>query len=127
HNGGFEAFESFDRKLLFYSKWQADEIWRIPIPGGQESLFLKGVEQRYWAVVKGIYFVAIECSEPFVKFIDFAAPGSFMLSLAVPLLWARRHKGGASTPVHAKGGSGAQHATARMKRVDRVFGSENQI
>jgi Tol biopolymer transport system component len=72
HNGGFEAFESFDRKFLFYSKWEP-EIWKIPIAGGQESLFLKGVEPRYWAVAdKGIYFVATEDNEPFVKFIDFA-------------------------------------------------------
>ncbi|HEX2520475.1 MAG TPA: hypothetical protein VHP35_00015, partial [Terriglobia bacterium] len=74
HNGGFEAFESFDRKFLFYSKWEpTGEIWKIPIAGGQESLFLKGVERRYWAVAdKGIYFVATEDNEPFVKFIDFA-------------------------------------------------------
>jgi Tol biopolymer transport system component len=75
HNGGFEAFESFDRRSLFYSKWgePGDEIWKIPIAGGQESLFLKGVERRYWAVAdKGIYFVATEASESFLKFIDFA-------------------------------------------------------
>ena len=73
-NGGFEAFESFDRKFLFYSKRDPrDEIWRMPIVGGQESLFLKGVEPRYWAVAdKGIYFLATEGSESFVKFIDFA-------------------------------------------------------
>ncbi len=75
-NGGFEAFESFDRKWLFYSKWDpSDEIWRIPIAGGPESLFLnlKGVERRYWAVAdKGIYFLATEGSESVVKFIDFA-------------------------------------------------------
>ena len=71
--GGFEAFESFDRKLLFYSTWKPpDEIWTIPIAGGQESLFLKGVEHRYWAVAEeGIYFVATEGNEAFVKFIDF--------------------------------------------------------
>ena len=71
--GGFEAFESFDRKFLFYSTWKPpDEIWTIPIAGGQESLFLKGVEKRYWAVAEGgIYFVATEGNEAFVKFIDF--------------------------------------------------------
>ena len=38
--GGFGAFESFDRKWLFYSKWNpSDEIWRIPIAGGPESCF----------------------------------------------------------------------------------------
>jgi WD40 repeat protein len=70
----FEAFESFDRTLLFYSKPDpADEIWKIPIAGGQESLFLKGFQYRYWAVAdKGIYFLATEGSESFVKFIDFA-------------------------------------------------------
>jgi Tol biopolymer transport system component/DNA-binding winged helix-turn-helix (wHTH) protein len=73
-NGGFEAFESFDRRFLFYSKWDPrDEIWKIPVAGGQESLFLKGVECRYWAVAdKGIYFLTTEGSESFVKFIDFA-------------------------------------------------------
>jgi Tol biopolymer transport system component/DNA-binding winged helix-turn-helix (wHTH) protein len=62
HNGGFEALESFDRKFLFYSKRDPpDEIWKIPVAGGQESLFLKGVEPRYWAVGdKGIYFLATE-------------------------------------------------------------------
>ena len=35
-------------------------------------MFLKGVERRYWAVAdNGIYFVATEDDEPFVKFIDF--------------------------------------------------------
>jgi eukaryotic-like serine/threonine-protein kinase len=73
-NGGFEAFESFDRKFLFYSKWDpGDEIWRLPIAGGQESLFLKGVERRCWAIAeKGIYFVATERNGSFVQFIDFA-------------------------------------------------------
>jgi hypothetical protein len=73
-NGGLEAFESFDGKFLFYSKWKPDdEIWKIPIAGGPESLFLKGVERRYWAVAdKGIYFVATEEGESFVKFIDYA-------------------------------------------------------
>ena len=52
-NGGFEAFESFDRKFLFYSTWKPpDEIWKMPIAGGQEALFLKGVERRYWAVAE---------------------------------------------------------------------------
>jgi hypothetical protein len=72
-HGGFEAIESFDRKFLFYSKFQrADALWRIPISGGQESLLVKGVEPRYWAVAEeGIYFAATEGGESSIKFIDF--------------------------------------------------------
>ena len=45
---------------------------RFPFAGGQESLFLRGVEKRYWVVAEGgIYFVATEGNEAFVKFIDF--------------------------------------------------------
>ena len=72
--GGWEALESLDGKFLFYCKAHGStEIWKVGISGGEESLFLKNVAYRYWAVAKqGIYFIADADRVPCVKFIDFA-------------------------------------------------------
>ena len=61
-NGGFEAFESVDGKLLFYVKTSNERgLWSIPVAGGQERLILEPVRQSYWAVAgKGIYFLDLD-------------------------------------------------------------------
>jgi serine/threonine protein kinase len=79
-NGGFEAQESNDGKLLYFVKdGVADSkarnyekgsrpggLWQMPSGGGEEKLLLASVAHSYWAVAdKGVYFV---------DFTDGAAP-----------------------------------------------------
>lgn len=58
-NGGFEAFESPDGRILYYVKSVSSQgLWSVPVEGGQEALILEPVWQSYWSVAdKGIYFV----------------------------------------------------------------------
>ena len=49
--GGMQAFESFDGKLVYYLK--GGGIWRVPAAGGEEVLILDQVEWNSWAIVKG--------------------------------------------------------------------------
>jgi hypothetical protein len=37
HHGGFAAFESYDAKTLFYSKFDGGGIWSTPVGGGGEE------------------------------------------------------------------------------------------
>ncbi len=57
--GGREAFESFDRKFVYYTKgFGIPGIWRVPTTGGEEMSVLEEPLQGFWALVKnGIYFV----------------------------------------------------------------------
>ena len=59
--GGFAAFESPDGKALYYARYDAPGLWRVPVEGGEESLLLEhpGVGGwGHWAVrERGIYFV----------------------------------------------------------------------
>jgi hypothetical protein len=77
--GGFEAFESPDGKLLYYTKGRGPGgIWQMPIEGGEEQQvpeLLDAGYWRYWAVADdGIYFVAFVASaRPQIKFFSFAA------------------------------------------------------
>jgi serine/threonine protein kinase/Tol biopolymer transport system component len=55
--GGREAFESQDRKSLFYTKDEQPGLWMMPTSGGNEALLLSSVETYWWArAEKGIYF-----------------------------------------------------------------------
>jgi Tol biopolymer transport system component len=74
--GGWEAFESFDGKTVYYSK-TADRgaIWKVPTAGGEETRFLANTwsGNRYWTVgEKGIYFISREDRFLNVNFIRFA-------------------------------------------------------
>jgi Tol biopolymer transport system component/tRNA A-37 threonylcarbamoyl transferase component Bud32 len=57
--GGFEAFESPDGTLLFFTKNRNNlGLWSIPVGGGEESKIIDGVMSGYWGVYdKGICFV----------------------------------------------------------------------
>jgi Tol biopolymer transport system component/DNA-binding winged helix-turn-helix (wHTH) protein len=60
-HGGFAAFESYDAKTLYYSKFDRGGIWKIPVGGGQESLVTDSLHLGYWgnfAVTdNGLYLV----------------------------------------------------------------------
>jgi Tol biopolymer transport system component len=56
-SGGYEAFESLDGKLLFYTKPQTRGIWSAAVEGGQETRLLDKAATGDWAVAKdGICF-----------------------------------------------------------------------
>jgi eukaryotic-like serine/threonine-protein kinase len=56
-SGGYEAFESPDGKLVYYSKLERPGIWRVAIEGGEETPVLGKVNTGTWALAKdGIYF-----------------------------------------------------------------------
>jgi Tol biopolymer transport system component len=56
-NGGFEAIESIDGKLLYYSKTTGG-LWSMPVEGGEETPVLPSVTSGYWAPAKnGIYYL----------------------------------------------------------------------
>jgi Tol biopolymer transport system component len=76
--GGFAAFESTDGKFIFYAKFDAPGLWRIPVDGGEEKLILDKLQPGlwgYWAVAdKGIYFVNASAKpHPAIEFFSFAA------------------------------------------------------
>jgi Tol biopolymer transport system component len=97
--GGFEGLESFDGTFLYYSKSGSNDLWRVSLKDGEESLFLKNVAYRYWTVVQhGIYFVANEDEQPHIHFIDFV---SRQVSRIAPLerkLVTNNHRGLAVSP-----------------------------
>jgi serine/threonine protein kinase len=56
-NGGFEAFESVDGKLLYFLK-QGKGLWSLPVSGGDETLVLDSAPAGNWAVAEnGVYFI----------------------------------------------------------------------
>lgn len=76
--GAFEAFESTDGRLLYYTKGRGPGgIWQAPVEGGEEApvpeLSAAGY-WRYWTVLSdGIYFLSKEAdSAPLIKFFSFA-------------------------------------------------------
>ena len=86
-HGGFEAFESPDGELLYYTKGRGPGgIWQIPVAGGEERQVRELVEAgywRYWAVQdNGIYFVApVASARPAIKFFSFATHGVTQLGV----------------------------------------------
>jgi eukaryotic-like serine/threonine-protein kinase len=86
-HGGFEAFESPDGELLYYTKGRGPGgIWQIPVAGGEERQVRELVEAgywRYWAVQdNGIYFVApVASALPAIKFFSFATRGVTQLGV----------------------------------------------
>jgi Tol biopolymer transport system component/DNA-binding winged helix-turn-helix (wHTH) protein len=60
--GGIFGIESADRRFLYFAKFEAPGIWRMPLQGGEETRILDqpggDVEWCNWALVKnGIYFL----------------------------------------------------------------------
>ena len=59
--GGLAAVESADGRFLYYSKYEAGGVWKIPLNGGQESRVLDRPSGRAWynwgLAQNGIYFL----------------------------------------------------------------------
>jgi Tol biopolymer transport system component len=62
--GGFAAFESYDAKMLYYSKLDHGGLWRMPVGGGQEDLVTNSLHVGCWghfAVTEnGLYLIDTE-------------------------------------------------------------------
>ncbi len=68
-NGGFEAFESIDGKLLYFLK-QVKGLWSLPVEGGDETLVLEPAPAGNWAVTEnGVYFID---SQRKIQYFNFA-------------------------------------------------------
>ncbi len=86
-NGGFEAFESFDGELLYYTKGRGPGgIWQMAVAGGEERQvpeLLSAGYWRYWAVLNdGVYFVApVASARPAITFFSFATQRALQLGV----------------------------------------------
>jgi len=78
----FEAFESLDGKFVYYAKYDAPGIWRVPVAGGEETRVLDRGGQSIWALTgQGICFFDVSGSTgAALKFYNFATG-------KVTLLW----------------------------------------
>jgi Tol biopolymer transport system component len=55
--GSLEAFESLDGKFVYYARWDAPGIWKVPVEGGEETRVLDRGGQGCWALTgQGICF-----------------------------------------------------------------------
>lgn len=60
-NGGYEAFESSDGRVLYYTRSGVPGLWSVPIAGGEEQLVWKELPEnsRNWTpAAEGIYHLA---------------------------------------------------------------------
>ena len=48
HHGGFAAFESYDAKTLYYSRFEGGGIWSLPVGGGEEQQVTDALHKGYW-------------------------------------------------------------------------------
>jgi len=82
--GGFAAFESPDRKFVYYTKSQGtSSLWKIS-EDRDETEVLPSVASRSFAVVdKGIYFISVPSndSDRLIQFFDFASKKSKLVAV----------------------------------------------
>jgi len=75
-NGGLFAAESADGRFLYYSKYEAPGIWKVPLSGGEEKRVLDqaGEKEWYnWALGRsGVYFLKHRAKGGDLDFFDFA-------------------------------------------------------
>jgi len=75
-HGGYVAFESYDGRTLYYTKYEGGGIWTAPISGGVEERITDAPHHGYWghfAVVdSGVYFLDSDAKQgPAILFYDF--------------------------------------------------------
>jgi Tol biopolymer transport system component len=47
-NGGYAAFEAYDAKRLYYSKFEGGGLWSMPVGGGAEERITDALHRGYW-------------------------------------------------------------------------------
>ena len=75
--GGFAAFESADRRFVYYSKAPDESgVWKVPADGGDEAQVLEFPKSGYWGywalADNGIYYVNTSSSPAALDFLAFA-------------------------------------------------------
>ena len=75
-HGGFLAYESYDAKSLYYSKYAGGGIWTMPVGGGQEERITNALHRGYWGYFavtdKGIYLLDSDAKGgPAISYYDF--------------------------------------------------------
>jgi Tol biopolymer transport system component/DNA-binding winged helix-turn-helix (wHTH) protein len=75
-HGGFAAFESYDAKTLYYSKFRGGGIWKTRTGGGEEERVTDSLHRGYWghfAVTEnGLYLVDSDAKDgPAIMYYDF--------------------------------------------------------
>jgi hypothetical protein len=93
HHGGFAAFESYDAKTLYYSRFEGGGIWSIPVDGGEEQRVTDALHKCYWghfAVTDaGIYLLDSDAApKPTIMFYSFQTRQlTRVLELGYPAPW----------------------------------------
>jgi len=76
--GGFESRESPDGRFLYFSKWGANDIWRLPVPGlpavKEEKVgeFDPAVQFRCWDVGPLGIYIASAGPKPSIELLPFS-------------------------------------------------------
>ncbi|MEA2538787.1 MAG: hypothetical protein QOH35_153 [Acidobacteriaceae bacterium] len=75
-HGGFAAFESYDGKAVYYSRFDGGGIWSMPLSGGEEHQVTHALHRGYWGdfavTEKGIYLLDSDAiPKPTIKFYNF--------------------------------------------------------
>jgi Tol biopolymer transport system component/DNA-binding winged helix-turn-helix (wHTH) protein len=77
-HGGFDPFESYDGKTIYFSRFDQAGIWSIPASGGAESPVVADKPQfgywGYWAISEpGLYFLDLAAEpRPTIEFYRFS-------------------------------------------------------
>jgi len=73
--GAFQAFESADGRLLYYSKYYGVQgVWKIPVEGGEEVRVLEQGEGLEWALLShGICLINPGATPATIEFFEFAS------------------------------------------------------
>jgi Tol biopolymer transport system component/DNA-binding winged helix-turn-helix (wHTH) protein len=74
--GGFVAKESTDGNWVYYTKYDAPGLWRVPATGGNEMQILDSPPSGYWASFTlgpaGVYFLAMDEAHSSIAFYNFS-------------------------------------------------------
>ena len=90
HAGGFESHESPDGQFLYYSKWRANGIWRLPVSGHsavEEKVaeFDPAVQFRCWDVGALGLYIASPGPKPSIELLPFSGVRRRIVTLPAEL------------------------------------------
>jgi len=90
-NGGFFASESPDGQYLYYSKYDAPGLWRLPLSGGSEEKVIDFPAPGffgYWALgANGIYYVDEAAPRARIRFRNFRTRRDSVVKLMSNPAW----------------------------------------
>jgi Tol biopolymer transport system component len=88
--GGYLAQESADGRILYYMK-DDQELWKIPVKGGEETQVLGSLSCRFFAVVdQGIYFLSgfPQSPKPSIHYLSFATGKTATIATLSGVAWS---------------------------------------